>query len=77
MYKRQQETGIKKQRHEIKLEPYDFDKIAGTLGIELIQPYLEEDIKFYMEKFGDGYLGEVYICLLYTSDDVPPASVDK
>lgn len=44
-----QETGIKKQRHEIKLEPYDFDKIAGTLGIELIKPYLEEDIKFYME----------------------------
>ena len=28
---------------------------------EMIKPYLEEDIKFYMEKFGDGYLGEVYI----------------
>ena len=56
-----QETGTEKQRHEIKLEPYDFDKIAGTLGIEPIKTYSEEAVKFYMEKIGDGYLGEVYM----------------
>lgn len=55
-----QETGKGNHHHEIKLEPYDFDKIAETLNIKLIKSYSESAVKFYMEKIGEEYLGGVY-----------------
>ncbi len=47
-------------QHEIGLEPFDFEKIAETLGISSVKSYSENAVRSYMD-IGDGYLQEMHM----------------